>query len=75
MEYTDTSGYGAFAQPAHHPYYNAFSGRDTAKHSHHHHTSDQWWTIRVKGPGLDKTMDVVEIVEMFIEQGWDTCLE
>ena len=65
--------YGQDPELAHHPYYNAFSGRDMDKFSYHHHTTDAHWSLRVRGPGLDRELGVVDLVETMIETSWEEC--
>jgi len=65
-----------------HPYRTGFSGRDVCKtsngkHVSHHRSTDSNWVLRGPFPdkGLLEEINVVYLVEMMINAGWDTIKE
>jgi hypothetical protein len=70
-------------------YLHAFSGRNTSRHAFHAHKIDMRWTFELKIGGVEqkdveitmdgvkKTMevDVISLVQLMMEVGWDTAKE
>ena len=63
---------GGRVEPLHHPYRNAFSGRNTSKNHFHFEKSEVFWEITCIGPdGRQQPVDVVLLVEWMIKDGWE----